>query len=1132
MFNKTEPVPIFIKRSSLKIILLFLYSLITVTQLQARESLDAVINIETGLTYEFANNTIANHQKSMQHKSVQDAFPVRGRVTDKKGTPLIAVNVLITGENVSTVTNENGSFSMNSPAQEGFLQFTYMGFKLQKVAFKSGKSLVVQMVEHTVTLDEVQVVAYGAQSKREVTGAIGTITAKQLQDLPSSNIINLLQGKVSGMSVINTTGSLGGGGSTITIRGFNSLSIDGERRLSDPLWVIDGVPVPNFTSPVTGTNGLSDLDPNTIESIEVLKDAASASIYGSRAANGVILVTTKKGKIGKSSLSVNYSSGWSFNPIMPNITGGADERRFRLKQMQNYVLGYRYTGKDNLYHYKNPISFDEVYGSASAGGQYDLLWNRGLGLNQPPIQDSLNSFYNNSTNWFKEFMQVGKVDDINVQTGGGTEFMQYHIGAGYYKETGVLKGTDFNRINLSGNYTLRPIKGAIIDSRTYLAYTDRAKSRQSYPGTELMDINPYKISTLLPAAGSAVFEAAMSNLNGIIESNIDYKVRSNNTISYEIFKDFKVSTSVGIDFWQNMTDYFRPSYLATENPVRPKESYVSGTIGRYLLFLNENLITYKTKIGKHKFDFLLGQSSQTEQFNRVMGAATGGPSDFIHYATSGFPTTGYMDDMVTPRQMQSFQSDMTKKALSSWFGRFNYVYDSKYLMSLTYRRDGSSTFGDKNKWGTFPSVSMGWIFSEEKFLNDFKPLYSGKIRGSVGRSGMQFSQPYLAYGVFVPETDTFLGQSILTPEWKEGAPNPSLRWEETTQYDLGLDLQLFNRKLSITTDYYYRLTDGMLIPLTLPGSNSYNPYQSQWQNGASISNSGIELKIEADMIRNENLVWEFSFNIARNWNNFNNSVGRRDFSSSASNISIISNPLNQLYVYQYKGIYQSNADVPVYDYVKPRYEYTLSGSLENMVYRAGDPIFEDVNQDGKITAADKVFAGSPLPTVVGGFVNTIKWKNFDVNLLFTYTLGRTILDASLGNSFNLNVMDPTTGVNLFSPILANLNDYSFWSPSNTSANMPMIQADPGRRIFSNASTRDVKKINFLKLKSLVIGYTLPKFNVVSKIGMRFYLSGENLWTITDYKGRDPETIDLVTGIDNAEAYPLTTKLILGATINF
>ncbi len=1097
-----------------------------------KESLDSVLKEESGLTYVLANNTIVIRQKAEQYKSAQQVFPVNGLITNKKGAPLFAVNVRIAGLNVGTITNEKGSFSINSPKPEGFLEITYVGFKPQKVAFKGNVPLIIRLEEKTFEIGEIQAVAYGTQSKREVTGSISNITAKQLQDLPSSNVINLLQGKVSGMSVINTSGSLGGGGSTVTIRGFNSLSIDGERRLSDPLWVIDGVPVPNFTSPVTGTNGLADLDPNSIESIEVLKDAASASIYGSRAANGVIMVTTKKGKIGKSILSVNYSSGWSFNPIMPSVTGGAAERRFRLLQMRNFVQGYRYTGTDNLYHYKNPTSYDEVYGTANAGGQYDLFWNRGMGLDQPAVQDSLNSFYNNSTNWFNEFLQVGKVDDVNLQAGGGNDFVQYHLGVGYYHETGVLKGTDFSRINLSGNYTLRPVKGAVIDSRIYLAYTDRAKSRDSYPGVELMDINPYTISTLLPAAGSPVFEQAMSNLKGIKETNEDYKVRSNNTISYEILKDLKVSTSAGIDFWQNMMDYFRPSYLGTENPVRPKESYVSGTIGRYLLLLNENLITYKKEIGRHKLDFLLGQSSQVEQFNRVMGSATGGPSDFIHYATAGFPTTGYMDDGVTPRQMQAFQSDMTKKALSSWFGRFNYVYNGKYLMSLTYRRDGSSTFGDNNKWGTFPSASIGWVFSEEGFMKNFTPLYFGKIRASVGKSGMQFSQPYLAYGVFVPSTDDFLGQSILTPEWKEGAPNPSLKWEETTQYDAGLDLQLFNRKINVTADYYNRITKGMLVPLTLPGSYSYNPYQSQWQNGASVSNSGLEFKIEADIVRNEKLVWEFSFNIARNWNKFNNSVGRRDFSSSSSNISIVGESLNQLYVYKYKGIYQSDAEVPVYNYVKPRYEYTLSGSVESMIYRAGDPIYEDINQDGKITSADRVTAGSPLPTVVGGFVNTIKWKNFDLNVLFAYTLGRRILDASLGKSFTLDVQDPMMGVHTSHPILADLSDYSFWSPENTSGTMPMVQADPGRKVFSNASTRDVKKVNYMKLKSLALGYTLPKFKIAPRVGIRFFVSGENLWTITDYKGRDPETIDLVTGIDGAEAYPLATKLICGLTVNF
>ena len=930
--------------------------------------------------------------------------------------------------------------------------------------------------------------------------------------------------------MINTSGAPGGGGSTITIRGFNSLSIETERRLSEPLWVIDGIPVSNATSTTTGTNGLADLDPNFIESIEVLKDAASASIYGSRAANGVILVTTKRGKEGRARFSLNYSESWSFNPVMPTVTGGVAERRFRLLQLRNFVQGYRYRNENGSYIYKNPTSHEEAY---TQGGQYDAFWNAGAGVHVPILQDSLNSFYNNSTNWFKEFLQVGRVRNINIQASGGTEKSLYNVGLGYYNEKGIMIGTDFTRVNLLGNFTMRPVKGALIDERISLAYTDRGAARSSYPGVELFSIDPYRISTTLPSIDSPVFEEAMAQITGIDQKNYDFRLRNNFLVSYNILPNLKVSTSLAVDFWQNMMDYFRPSTLSTMD-----ESYVSQTIGRSVTLLNENLISYDFKWKNHKFDILLGQSTQYDQIDRTIGIAQGGASDFIHYAV-GFPD--YVIDVdpetgaETVRAMQSFSSEMTKKTLVSWFGRLNYVFKDKYLLSFTLRRDGSSTFGENVRWGTSPSLSAGWIFSDEPFVQDNLPWLSfGKIRASYGRSGLHFSSPYLALGVYeVDIEESFIQQSTIHPVWEDGLYNPSLTWEETDQYDVGLELYFFQRRLNIIMDYYYRYTDGLLAPVALPGSGSYNPYESQWRNAYAISNQGLELRIEADFIRKENLLWEFSFNIARNWNRFEGSADRRDFSTTSTNINIVGEPLNQIYVYKQLGIYQNDNEVPTYDYIRDRYTYVLAGGgSQNNVFRAGDPIYLDVNQDGIINSDDKVYGGSPLPLFTGGFTNNIRWRNFDLNFLFSFLLNRTVLDASLGNSFQWDVMDISHGIASGSPILTDICDYDFWTPTNTDADMPMVQADPGRDVFSTYSSANLHKISFMKLKTLILGYNIPKPFKKSNIGFRVFLSGENLWTITNYKGRDPEAIDLVTGIDAADTYPLSTRFTLGFTVNF
>ncbi|MDY4043495.1 MAG: SusC/RagA family TonB-linked outer membrane protein [Marinifilaceae bacterium] len=1082
----------------------------------------------TGLSFHVVNNVvIIKKQAPVMSRDTVKMQIVTGKVVDEKGLPIPGVNVIIKGTGVGSSTNIDGIYKIQARNRDT-LVFSFVGCKRCCIPVAKKDSLIlVKMVAETQGLEEVQIVAYGEQSKREVTGAIETLKADALKELPSHNVANLLQGKLAGVSVVNTSGSPGGGGTSVTIRGFNSLSIETERRLSEPLWVIDGIPVSNATSTTTGTNGLADLDPNFIESIEILKDAASASIYGSRAANGVILVTTKRGKEGRARLSLNYSESWSFNPVMPKVTGGAAERRFRSLQLKNFMQGYRYKAENGAYYYKNPVSYEEAY---AQGGAYDAFWNAGKGADVPILQDSLNSFYNNSTNWFDEFVQIGRVRNVNVQASGGTKNCQYNIGLGYYDEKGILVGTDFTRVNLLGNYTMRPVKGALIDHRISVAYTNRAKGRGSYPGIELFDINPYKLSTLLPSVNSPVFEEAMQNLNGIDEKNYDFKLRNNFTLSYNILPNLKLSTSLGVDYWQNMMDYFRPSYLSSM-----KESYVSQMIGRSIMLLNENLLSYNTTWKKHKFDILLGQSTQYDQIDRTQGVAQGGASDFIHYAV-GFPEYVIDVDPVTGeetyRPMQGFQSSSEKKALVSWFGRLNYVFNERYLFSFTLRRDGSSTFGENVRWGTFPSVSAGWIFSEEPLFENMPWLSFGKIRASYGRSGLHFSQPYLALGVYTADAlEQFMQQTTLHPVWKDGLYNPELTWEETDQYDLGLELYFFQRRLNFIIDYYYRYTDGLLAPVSLPGAASYNPYQTQWRNAYAISNQGIEVKIEADFIRKENLIWEFTFNIARNWNRFEGSPDRRDFASTSSNINVVGKPLNQIYVYKQLGIYQNDSEVPTYDYVRDRYTYLLAGGVAQNVYRAGDPIYLDVNQDGIISSSDKVYGGSPLPQFSGGFTNNIRWKNFDLNFLFSFLLNRTVLNSSLGKSFQLTINDPAD-ISVGSPILADLNDYDFWAPTNTNGDMPMVQADPGRAIFSNYSSRYIQNVSFMKLKSLVFGYNIPKPFENSNIGFRIFLSGENLWTITNYKGRDPEAIDLVTGIDGAETYPLSTRITLGFTVNF
>lgn len=1089
--------------------------------IQVEDLLDHVLE-DTYLDYRIQDNVIVIF-KTDEKRSQQEDGIIKGKVRDSKGEALPGVNIKIAGTNIGSVTNASGEFSLQAPIQEGVIILSFIGFERTEAPFIAGQNLDIVLKESVEGLDEVTVVAYGTQKSREVTGSISSIKSKEIQDMPTANVSNLLQGRVSGMRVTNATGSPGGGGTSIVIRGFNSLSVETERRASDPLWVIDGVPVHSFTSPVTGTNSLSDIDPNDIESIEILKDAASASLYGSRAANGVILVTTKKGKPEESNISVNLSQSFGFKPTMIDVTGGVAERRFRIAQLQGVRTAYRYLTDDGYYAYTDPSGYVDSYEN---GGQYDLWWNEGEGYDNVALQDSLNPYYNNSTNWFDLYMQASKTTNVNLNLNGGSKTVRYNVGVGYYDEQGVVIGTDYNRLNLLSNFQIKPNDKLDIDLRMYLARTDRGRSTQSgYAGIELMQLDPYDLSTTLPGINSAIYEEALSDMESIIDENVGYRLRSSFNIGYEIIKNLRLSTSASIDYSQAERYYFAPSTISYLD-----ESAVSNQIQKNSMILNENLLTYTLNLNKSKFDFMLGSSFQWDSEIAMNGTAYGGASDQIHWAVD-FPELG-TDENGEARAMQFFSSAKEEKKLIGMFGRFNYALKSRYLASVTFRRDGSSTFGEDNRWGFFPSGSLGWIVSEESFMKNINAIDFFKIRGSYGKTGLHFYQPYLALGVFAPSSYTFLGQSAIEPNWENGLYNPTLGWEETGQLDLGFDLHFLKRKFEVTFDYYNRQTDNLLAEVVLPSGGSYTGYENQWQNAYAIENEGVELMIKANLVNRKDFFWDLSVNIARNWNRFGGGVDGRDFQSGSTNISIKGQPLNQFYVYKQDGFYETDGEVPIYDYLRSRYYYSQHGSSTYYRYSAGDPKYLDLNGDGEISADDKVAAGSPMPLAQGGIVSTVRWKDFDFNCLFNFSLRKRILNAAAGEGLDVDVNPVDGSAHTSHPILGDLSDYTFWTSAGDDADFARIQADPGKKVYSLYTDDLIEDVNYIRLKSLVVGYTFKDLFNRKDFNARVYASGENLLTLTNYTGRDPEAVDPVYGVDRAQTYPLIRKFTLGLSVNF
>lgn len=1069
----------------------------------------------------------------MESSQKKETITLRGKVVDEAGIGLPGTTVVYVEKNTGTVSDFDGNFVIRGATLPITVRFSFVGFITQEFKVTKKKIIHVVMKENTKSIDEVKVVGYGTTTRRTMTGSVSSVKSEELKNIPSTSISGLLQGKVAGMDITNVSGAPGAGGTAITIRGYNNIGsqIDNASAFSSPLWVIDGVPMNSFSSPITGTNMLADLNPDMIESIEVLKDASSASIYGSRAANGVVMVTTKSGKKNqRAKVSVNFSQSYSILPELPTITIGKKEREYRLETMGTGGMAYL-DPETKIWKYAR--SLKDSYLNKSNGHSYNSFWDP-TNDKRPQahgylLQDSLNSFYNNQNNFLKQYFQKAKVTNANIQVYGGTEKVTYGVGLGYYSEKGILKGTGFDRLNFNSSLNINPFKKMNFDVRLMISFNERNRKSSSTdrnftsaPAIETIPADPYKLSSMLPGEGSAVWDKVIASMNGVDEKNRNLRIRSNFKASYEIAEGLKISSNLAGDFSYARRNKFMPSTMNLDG-----WSNSSADVGTNLMLLCENLLEFKKSINEvHNFNFLGGFSYEYDEVESVAGFGQNSPSDDIHYVNDKFPTYEIINDnnYVIVHDFQQFQSDLAKKTMVSAFSRFEYNYNKKYLFSASVRADGVSTFGKNNRWGTFPSFSSGWVFSEENFMEGISHIVDfSKIRCSWGKSGKQFNGTYLADGVLLTG-DKIGGETTIVPDWGRGYRNPDLSWEETTQFDIGFDIDLFNYKISLSGDYYLRETDKLLYPVNIPGS-FYNGYEQQWRNAASISNSGIEIMLKYDVINKEDFNFNLTLTFAKNWNKFEGSYDDRDLYYDDL---IIGKSTNGIFGYKTDGFIESEDEIG--SYVTPDGETKfLNGGDHRIPYTVGDYKFVDINDDGVIDQADKINLGSSLPEASGGITSNFRYKDFDLKVMMTYQLGRHIVN-----------MLPHTAASTdgayegqFHPTFGNIDNYDFWEKPGDDSFFGKQQVSTGSRFFPVVD-RNVENVDWLKIKNVVLGYNLPS-SFCSKIGigsLRAFLSGENLFTFSNYSGIDPETVDIRTGIDSGLNYPLARKYTLGLTVKF
>ena len=1012
---------------------------------------------------------------------------VKGVVTSADdGQPIPGATVVVKGKTTGITTNLDGAYTLKVQGNS-ILIFSFVGLKTQEVPVNNRTTINVTLTSANEAIEEVVVVGYGTQKKSVVTGAISSVKAKDLEKVSPGRIDNALQGRVSGVTVAATSGQPGSS-STIRVRGVTTFGDGG----NNPLWVVDGV--------VVDAGGIGYLNQSDIESIEVLKDAASAAIYGTRAATGVIMVTTKKGSAGKLSVSYNGFYGTSGPAKMLNLL--------------------------------NATQYAALLNERSVAGGGNVIFNNigALGVGT----DWQKSIFNNSASRYSHELSLS----------GGNDKSTFYFSLGIQDQQGIVATdiSNFNQKNLRLNSTHKiskiftfgetvgythqkqlgigntnseyggPLSSAInLDPITQIVITDPAQAA----------LAPYSVNPVIrdpngnPYGISSIVGQEMTNPLAYIETRRGQYGWSDNFVGNAylqaaITKDLTIKSSVGakLAYWGDQG--FNPVYyLSATNQVLRNNIYKnSNNVFNYNV---ENTITYNKVFNDHSFNVLLGQAMYVDN--------NGGGQGVTLY---NLPVTSYKDasynfNIPAATDKTGWGSENTLHKLSSLFARVNYNYKEKYLFTGIYRRDGSSRFGTNNKFGVFPSFSLGWIVSKEDFWKVNDVVNSLKIRGGYGVVGNDAIRDfgYLATvgGGFNYTVGN--GGNITTGYSPASLDNPDLRWEETSQANIGFEARLF-KTLNVTVDYYQKKTSGILRPITIPGYVGVS--SSPVGNIADMENKGLELELSyAKKIGLLN--FSASGNIAYLKNTVtyvaadaNYITGDASFQSmGAVTRTQQGQSYNEFYGFKTAGIFQNAAEIKAYTDSK--------GAMIQPNAVPGDFKWIDNNGDGTITDLDKQFLGTSIPKYTFGLTLNFDYKNFDLMVFASGAAGNKIFQGLRRLDIN-NSNWQTVAL-------------SRWTGEGTSTTYPRLTSNDTNGNFGKMSDFYLEKGDFIRLKVVQLGYSLPAglINKISANKVRFYLSAENLFTMTKYTGYDPEIGGGVFGIDKG-VYPQARSLMLGVQLNF
>lgn len=1021
---------------------------------------------------------------------------ITGTVTDEKGEAIPGVSVLLKGTQRGTVTDPQGSFRLAVPDESAVLLFSFVGYKSQEIPVGSQTQLSVQLLNDETSLSEVVVVGYGTVRRADVTAAIASVPMNELKDMPVSNAATALQGKIAGVIVQQNNGTPGST-PAIKVRGFGSISAG-----NTPLIVVDG----NIVDP----NVFSLLNSNDIESIDVLKDASSAAIYGSKGSNGVILVTTKGGKIGKTRLNLDVFTG------VQEVTKKLDV----LTSQQFAEFGKE--ASNNAYLDNVPGASINDPNPARPSSYLRYRYPRGeifpwLNFDDPAAVAALPDY-----RYQDLIFRKARISNYQLSVSGGTDKVRYLVSGGYLSQDGIIKKSSLDRYTIRANVdvsvtpklkvglTLNPSYKSQQEVQSNGHWADNgiinsALSAMPFAPIYAADGITYSSQTALAAPYN--YPGITNPVANINEYNSRYtqtNLLGNSYLEYAFLKDLKYRASANLTYSGYRRNAYRTSRIPLNQLLPPNLAVGTIASDQSISWLFNQIVNYnKTFREVHSLDLLVGMESTRLNYENSDGSASAYANDLVETlnASAGGATS-------------RVSSSARQNASISYFARVNYSYMGKYLANVSVRRDGSSIFGSQNRWGTFPAASLAWRINQENFLKNVSQLSEAKLRLSYGLSGNNAFNNFYPYVATLNSDNYSFNNNLVNGLVPASLANTQLGWEKNQQLDAGLDLGIFSNRIYLVVDYYQRITRDLLLSVNVP---SVSGFTTATKNIGKMENKGWEFGLNTRNLTGS-LTWNTSANVSFNRNKVLALGPTGDPIKSSSgigetNITQIGSPIGSFYGYRQIGIFNNQADLDAYPH--------------DATSRPGDVKYEDVNKDGKITADDRTLIGNNQPDFIYSLTNTFSYKGFDLSIALQGTQGGQVLNLSRRFFENLE-----GNANQITTVL------SRWRSPNDPGNGVTPRANARTTGNNNAvSSRWVEDGSYLRIQNVSIGYQLPK-PWLDRIGLeqaRLYVSGQNLHTWTKYLNYNPEVSNyegpLTGGVDYGY-YPLARTVTIGLNLGF